>query len=62
VEHPAPVVTLSELTATPTTEITNLTGEPVRWSASTGGVRIEAAPEGAEGPLAFRCRQVSATP
>ncbi len=62
---PAPVVTLSDLAPTPTTEITTLDGAPVRWDASERGVRIEAPggePTDADAPVVFRCRQVSATP
>jgi alpha-L-fucosidase len=64
-ERAAPVLTLSDLAPTPTTEITTLDGAPVRWDASERGVRIEA-PAGevtdADAPVAFRCRQVSAAP
>ena len=61
VERAAPVVTLSDLAPTPTTEITTLDGAPVRWDASERGVRIEAPggePTDADAPVAFRCRQV----
>jgi alpha-L-fucosidase len=64
VERAAPVVTLPDLRPTPTTDVSAVTGDAVRWRADPAGLRIEAGDLafGDDAPLAFRCRSVDATP
>ena len=63
VERPGPVLTFTDLVATPTTGVTDVTGAEVPWTGTPGGLRIEvgAAPAG-DDPAAFRFRDVTATP
>jgi len=66
VERPAPVVTLPDVVATPTTDVTTVTGDVLRWASTTGGLRVELAAAATvtddDAPVAVRCRDVAATP
>ena len=65
VERASAVVTLPDLAATRTTEITTLDGRPLVWTATDQGLRVELNGDGdAEtgGPVALACLDVVARP
>ncbi len=60
VEQSAPVVTLPEVAATPTTMVATADGRPVVWAATNDGLRLECSVGDSTGPVVFRCTDVDA--
>ncbi len=63
VADPGATATLSEVAATPTTQVETASGAPLRWDATPAGLRVDVGAEApGDTPVVLACRNVVAAP